>query len=62
MTMKDFITGIILLIIITVVVWYIHTLFPIYQFSMLEVWGIISSLLILKGAKDTYYEQQQTKS
>lgn len=55
--MKDFIIGIILLLIITVAVWYLHTLFPIYQFSMLEVWGIISAILLLKGAKDTYNEE-----
>ena len=58
MHMKDYITGIILIIIVTMIIWGVQLwLFP-KPLSILETWGFVAAFLLVKGAADTYKQEK----
>jgi len=56
--MKDYITGLVLLFIITLVIWFVQNHFLPNPFSVLEIWGLVTLFIMFRGLVD----EQKTKN
>jgi hypothetical protein len=56
--MKDYITGVIVLFVITLIMWGITFLLPEqFQCSLLEMWGLVNIFIIIKTGIDIYNKE-----